>query len=98
MSVVNAIVKDMCESHSMVTGQLRCTTPEASVIGLCRNRQDANRDGIPDGYENGAGCDEAPMTCFQRDCPELEVSTCAARLCRTDLLPLKSNLCGEVIN
>ena len=97
MSVVNAIINDRCESHSFVSGQLRCTSPQAAAIGLCRNRQDANRDGIPDGYDDGVGCAEEPMQCFQRDCPDLDTSACAARLCTTDLLPLNTNLCGEVI-
>ena len=97
LSVVNAIIGDMCESHSFVAGQLRCTSPEAAVIGLCRNRQDANQDGVPDGYDDGVGCADEPMLCFERDCPDRDVSTCAASLCTTDLLPLETNLCGEVI-
>ena len=94
LDVVDAMVKNACIKHPFIRGSLQCTTPQAPAIGVCRNPQDVDGDGVPDGYKSLIGCsDLSSSACFQRDCPTGNVSECETRLCKTQLIPTGVNLC-----
>ena len=92
--VVDAMIQRACSQHNTVTGRLQCTTPEAPTLGICRNSNDRDGNAVPDGYRNALSCgDLSPSACYKRDCPSGEPARCLERLCRTQRLPLNTNLC-----
>lgn len=96
VGVIDAMVERSCRSHTDVRVDLRCATPKAPAIGLCRNAMDADGDGTPDGYNSLVGCAEStPEACFQADCPSGELAGCKARLCSRQLSSPDQNRCSE---
>ncbi len=98
LDVIDAMVERACAEHSVIVGTLQCTTPGAPAIGLCRNAQDRDSDGVPDGYESLVGCEAlSTSACFQRDCPSGSIDQCVAALCKTHLIPRGVNLCDTSV-
>jgi hypothetical protein len=94
LSVIEKLVQIACQEREDVRVRLSCTVPNGPTIGLCRNRADADQDGVPDGYLRMIGCAlETPSACFEHDCPDGNIDKCHKHLCRAEVLTSDVNRC-----